>query len=113
MDRLPDEVFRNVDAVIVFDRLDRSALIRIAESELDKLAKRVERRHVKLEFTRNAIEEVAAQSEGRAANIRRIVAMNAEDAVSMALINGDIKPQDEVICDAANGKFYVRRLVTE
>lgn len=113
MDRLPDEVFRNVDAVIVFDRLDRSALIKIAESELDKLAKRVERRHVKLEFTRNAIEEVAAQSEGRAANIRRIVAMNAEDAVSMALINGEIKPQDEAICDAANGKFYVRRLVTE
>lgn len=108
--RLPASLIALADLVVPFERLDDDSICRIAKAALERLAVRAARRKMILSFTDNVIRAIADASGGSAGSISRLVSMHVEDAVSLALINGELHAGDRAVCDHAGGKYFVRKV---
>ncbi len=108
--RLPASVISLADRAVPFERLDDDSICRIASVCLERLASRAARRKIILSFTDNIIRAIADASGGSAGSISRLVSMHVEDAVSLALINGELRAGDRAVCDHAGGKYFVRKV---
>ena len=107
--KLPLSFISLADAVVPFEKLTDEALLKVAGKALDSLSERAKRRRIELEFTDNLVQAIADLSGGNAGNVSRLVSMYVEDAVSLALINGEIKPGDRALCGHEGGSYFVRK----
>jgi ATP-dependent Clp protease ATP-binding subunit ClpC len=107
--KLPLSFISLADAVVPFEKLTDEALLKVAKRSLSLLSERALRRRVELSYTDNLVQAIADACGGSAGNIPRLVSMHVEDAVSLALINGDIKPGDRALCGHEGGAYFVRK----
>ena len=107
---LPASVVTAADAVIPFAPLGRDSLERIAESAFSSLAERARKRGIELTFTDEALGSIVEACGGSAARIQKLAAVGVEDAVSTALLNGEIRSGDKAVCGAEGGVYYVRKV---
>lgn len=104
------EFLNRVDDIIVFKRLSEEEIKSISKLMLDELAKRLEGNNIIAKFTKKAVDEISKEGYDAtygARPLRRAIQSKIEDMLSEAIINGEIKPGDEISVDFKKDKFTV------
>ena len=105
------EFLNRIDDIIVFDRLDEESIAKISGLMLAELSKRLEYNDIKAVFTDEAVKAISKK--GFDANygarpLRRAIQSEIEDMLSEAIIDGVVKPGDEIRVSVDDeGKFII------
>ena len=103
------EFLNRVDDIIVFHKLQKEHILKIAENMLNSLAKRLQELDITITFDDTAISAVADSGFDKvygARPLRRAIVNNIEDALSEKILDGSIKSKDTVII-SHNGTDYI------
>lgn len=106
------EFLNRVDDIIVFNKLDRQSLCAITRLELDKLAKRLAEKSLKIEFTDTAVEHIAdkgCEPEYGARPVRRAVERMVEDKLASELLAGNFAGAKKITADVKDGEIVFRK----
>ena len=109
------EFLNRVDDIIVFHKLTKEDINKIAGKMLATLSKRVAGMDVRLTFEDSAVSQVAKEGFDDvygARPLRRSIQSQIEDRLSEEMLEGRIKAGDQIICRAVEGN-YVFEPVTE
>ncbi|MBR3594486.1 MAG: ATP-dependent Clp protease ATP-binding subunit [Clostridia bacterium] len=104
------EMLNRIDDIIVFRKLLREDINKIAERMLDTLKKRMLDLGIEIEFTESAISAVADAGFDDiygARPLRRAIQTNIEDLLSEKMLDGTVKSGQKIVCDAKDGKYTV------
>lgn len=96
------EIINRIDEIVVFKKLDKENIVKIANLMFSSLAKRLEERGVSVEITDKAKEYIANvgyDAEYGARPLRRTIQRLVEDKLSEKLIRGEIGANDKVKID--------------
>ena len=96
------EIVNRIDEIVVFKKLDKDSLVRIAELMLTSLTHRLAQRGVNASFSERAkdyIVSVGYDSEYGARPLRRTIQRLVEDKLSEKIIKGEILSGDKVNVD--------------
>ncbi len=96
------EFINRLDDVLVFESLDKPALVRIVDLQLDRLAKRLSERRLTLSVTDEAKGWLADRGFDPiygARPLRRLVQTAVGDQLARSLLAGEIRDGDEVVVD--------------
>ncbi|MGB9779899.1 ATP-dependent Clp protease ATP-binding subunit [Caldanaerobacter sp.] len=111
------EFLNRVDEIIVFHPLSKEHIEKIADIMIKELNKRLEENNIKLEFTPEAKEEIIKQGYDPnygARPLRRVIQRIVENQLSELMLQGEVKPGDELIVTAEDGKIkFVKKDVVE
>lgn len=102
------EFLNRVDDIIVFHKLTQEDTVKIAAILLSTLKKKLAEMEIGLEFSEEAVSEVAHQGYDPlygARPLRRVIQSKIEDVVSEKMLEGVITPQKNYRCDYADGSF--------
>ncbi len=97
------EFLNRVDSIVIFHALDREALYKIVELEIDKVRTRLHESGLELELTEAGqawLAEEGYSDEYGARPLRRLIQEQVETPLSDALISGEFQPGDVVAVDA-------------
>ncbi|KAI4453407.1 atp-dependent clp protease [Holotrichia oblita] len=103
------ELINRVDEIIVFNMLNDENVFEIAERMLEKSKKRAAELGVSLEFTKNAIRQIAMEGydqEYGARPLRRVIQKRIEDQLAVQLLHQFISNGDIVVCDYDKGFIF-------
>ena len=107
------EFLNRVDEIIVFHALERNHLADIAGIQLDALARRLAERHVTIEATDGALNQLVEEGYDAAYGarpLRRTIQRRVLDPLAMELLRGIFANGDAVIVDrGADGLTFKRR----
>lgn len=107
------EFLNRLDDIIVFDALSREDCGKVADVLLSKLVKRLADNDIRLKIAGSAADAVIEKGYSEvygARPLKRAITTLIEDMLTDALIDGKIKPGDEVLVYAENGKMaYAKR----
>ncbi len=109
-ERFRPEFLNRIDEIIVFERLQKDALIRIAENMLADVQKRVKSIGIEAEFDASVAEMIASHADVvkyGARPLRREIFAKIEDVFSLWVLEGKIKEGDSVRVKAENGKIVL------
>ncbi len=106
-ERVPAGLAALADAVS-FGRLSDETLVRIAQKELDRLAERASRRGIELAFAPGVAEWTVKKAGFKAGEISRCVNLEAEDALSRAVLSGNASSGRRVMMELENDKPIIR-----
>ena len=102
------EFLNRIDDIIVFNKLSQSEIKEIAGKMLENLKKRLKAIEVDVDFTDNAITEIANagydESYG-ARPLRRAITSKIEDELSERILDGTVNKNTKITCDYKDGKF--------
>jgi ATP-dependent Clp protease ATP-binding subunit ClpC len=101
------EFINRVDSVIVFRSLSPDHIREIVSLELDKVAERLEEHDITLVPTDSALDRLAEMGYEReygARPLKRVIQHNIEDALSDAMLSGEIEDGDTVIIETEMGE---------
>jgi ATP-dependent Clp protease ATP-binding subunit ClpC len=101
------EFINRVDSVIVFRSLSPDHIREIVSLELDKVAERLEEHEITLVPTDGALDllaEMGYEREYGARPLKRVIQHHIEDALSDAMLSGEIEDGDTVIIDTEMGE---------
>ncbi len=104
------EFLNRVDDIIVFNRLNKEDICRIAGNLLDILKKRLEDIGITAEFTDEAVKAVADAGFDEvygARPLKRAIQSKIEDAVSEKMLEGTVKAGGKLTCDFKDGSFVI------
>lgn len=106
------EIVNRIDEIVIFSKLEKGDLIRIADLMFSALRKRLEEREISVEITKEAkdyVVNVGYDAEYGARPLRRTIQRLVEDVLSEKLIRGEICSGDalKVDCDE-NGLVFVK-----
>jgi ATP-dependent Clp protease ATP-binding subunit ClpC len=90
------ELLNRFDDMVVFRKLERDDLVKVAEIEVAKLCRRLEKSHIRLSLGRKALEFLVDKSMDSALGarpIRRAVQRYIEDPLSEIVLAGKAKPK--------------------
>jgi ATP-dependent Clp protease ATP-binding subunit ClpC len=111
------EFLNRVDEIIVFHPLSKEHIEKIADIMIKELNKRLEENNIKLEFTPEAKEEIIKQGYDPnygARPLRRVIQRIVENQLSELMLQGEVKPGDELIVTAEDGKIkFVKKDVVQ
>ncbi|MBR4800332.1 MAG: ATP-dependent Clp protease ATP-binding subunit [Clostridia bacterium] len=96
------EIVNRIDEIVVFKKLEKASLLKIADLMFKALAKRLDERDIDVAFTKNAKDYVVSQgydAEYGARPLRRTINRLVEDKLSEKIILGEILPSDSVTVD--------------
>ena len=96
------EFLNRIDEVIIFNRLNKDALIKIAQLELQALSKRLQIKNIRLKINpevKKIIADKSFQPQYGARPLKRYIQRTILNRLSKEIIQGIIKPHDEVIID--------------
>ena len=102
------EFLNRVDDIIVFRKLTKDEIKRIAIMMLDNLKSRLANLNIKIEFTDQAItmlSEKGFDTVYGARPLRREIQNSIEDVLSEKILDTSIKNGDHVFCDYINNDF--------
>jgi ATP-dependent Clp protease ATP-binding subunit ClpC len=102
------EFLNRVDEIIVFNQLSEDDIKEIARRMLETLKKRVHDMDIEIEFTDDAVEELAKEGFDKvygARPLRRAIQSRIEDELSELILEEKIKPNTKCIVDFKDGRF--------
>jgi ATP-dependent Clp protease ATP-binding subunit ClpC len=102
------EFLNRVDEIIVFHQLSKEDIEKIADIMIKELNDRLKENDIKLEFTPEAKEEIIKQGYDPnygARPLRRVIQRIVENQLSELMLQGEVKPGDELIVTAKDGKI--------
>ena len=108
--KLPSSLLSLVDSVVPFGKLRDADLRRIVQKSIGDLTDRIKRKNIDIEFTPSVIDGIVTACRGSAAQIQRVVSVTAEDAVSRALLSGELAPGDKAECGVTYGVYNIRKV---
>ena len=100
------EFINRIDDIIVFNKLDRLSVRKIARTMLSDIKERCARLGIKISFDESVVDMTAEKGFDPvygARPLRRAIRVNVEDKLASALISGEIKPGGEYMCDYNEG----------
>lgn len=102
------EFLNRLDEIIVFNQLNEDDIREIASRMLNALKQRVKAINIDIDFTDNAIAELANQGFDKsygARPLRRAIQSNIEDKLSELILENKIAPNSKCLVDYSQGKF--------
>jgi ATP-dependent Clp protease ATP-binding subunit ClpC len=102
------EFLNRIDEIIVFRQLDQTELRQITELLLEETRRRMHAQNVTVQFTPAAVDWVAEhgyQPEFGARPMRRTIQREVDNQLSRMLLDGQIRPGQEVVVDVADGQL--------
>ncbi|ETA79328.1 ATP-dependent Clp protease ATP-binding protein [Youngiibacter fragilis 232.1] len=96
------EFINRIDDIIVFHSLEAKDLDQIVNLMLKEVAKRVEEKDIFLTFSEETVNFLASKGVDTtygARPLRRAITKELEDTLSEAMLQGNVRPGDEVIVD--------------
>ncbi|MDE7372467.1 MAG: ATP-dependent Clp protease ATP-binding subunit, partial [Clostridia bacterium] len=102
------EIINRIDEVVVFEKLSREALVRIANLMFASLTKRLDERGISIEITTEAKAHIVGAGydpEYGARPLRRTIQRLLEDKLSEKLILGEFGEGDKIKIDVANDEL--------
>ena len=111
-ENMKPEIVNRIDEIVVFSKLGKDSLVRIANIMFSALEKRLDERDIKVAFTDEAKDFVVTRgydAEYGARPLRRTINRLVEDKLSEKIISGEILPSDSVTigCDGSQLTFDV------
>ena len=110
------EFLNRVDDIIVFDRLQKDDIKKIAVNLLDSLKKRVEELGIGIEFTDKAISDIADAGFDEvygARPLKRAIQNKIENLLSEEMLENKVVKGKAYICDSEDGKFSFKEKTEE
>ena len=104
------EFLNRLDEVLVFQSLDKSAQLRIAEMKLDALAKRIAEKDIQFQWTPGAVEHVVAEAfdpANGARPIERYIQRQIEGRLSRILLGGEVVAGAVLRLDVRKGEWLI------
>lgn len=110
------EIVNRIDEIVVFNKLEKEGLLKIADLMFSALEKRLDERDIKVTFTKAAKDYVVQEgydAEYGARPLRRTINRLIEDKLSEKIIAGEILPSDtvEVGFDGEDFMFSIKHQV--
>ena len=102
------EFLNRLDEIIVFNQLEEDDIKEIAKRMLETLKKRVKDMDIDLEFTDEAISELAKEGFDKvygARPLRRAIQSKIEDTLSELILEEKVKPNSKCTVDFKDGEF--------
>ncbi len=102
------EFINRIDDIIIFNRLDKDGIEKIASLMLAEVAKRIAELGVSVEFDSSVVEFVSREGfdpEYGARPLRRTIVRMVEDSFSTEMLEGKIKAGEKVTASAKDGKI--------
>ena len=106
------EFLNRVDDIIVFHKLEKEHILKIAENMLKGLSKRLNELNINLTFTKAAVNKIADVGFDKvygARPLRRAIVSNIEDKLSEKMLEGDIKAGDTIECDYSTEYTFLKK----
>ncbi|MBR3988432.1 MAG: ATP-dependent Clp protease ATP-binding subunit [Clostridia bacterium] len=103
------EFLNRVDDIIVFNKLTKDEVKKIAGLMIDALGKRLKALGYDLEYTDKVLEHIAEKGFDEAYGarpVRRAVRSLMEDELSEKLLSGEFKDKTKILCDFDGEKIY-------
>ena len=110
------EFLNRVDDIIVFDRLQKDDIKKIAVNLLESLKKRVEELGIGIEFTDRAISDIADAGFDEvygARPLKRAIQNKIENLLSEEMLENKVVKGKSYICDSEDGKFSFKEKTEE
>lgn len=105
------EFLNRVDEIVVFDALDREALNKIIDLQLDSVIKRLNTKKIHLSFTKKAkelISEKGYDPSFGARPMKRAIQDLVLDELALKMVEGAIKEGDEIEFTVKDGKMIMK-----
>ncbi|MCM1022511.1 MAG: ATP-dependent Clp protease ATP-binding subunit [Prevotella sp.] len=104
------ELIGRLDEIIVFKKLEKADLRKIAGKMLTGLCRRAEAMEISLEFSGEAIDALVSDGLDRtgARKLRRKITSEVESVLSKNILDGTVKRGDKATVMAEDGKIYVK-----
>lgn len=105
------EFLNRIDEIIVFDRLEKEDIKKIAGLMLKSLEKRLAENEITVSFTDACIEKISDEGFDRvygARPLRRAIQNELEDLLSEKIIDGEIKAGDSITVDHSDDGYIVK-----
>ena len=102
------EFLNRIDDIIVFNKLTQDEIKEIASKMLDNLKERLKALEIEVDFTDEAITEIAnaGYDENYGARpLRRAITSKIEDELSERILDGTVSKDKKITCDFKDGKF--------
>ena len=111
-EKFKPEILNRIDQTIIFDRLTKNDIIKIANILIDKLNKKLVPKGITLKFTKGAMQNIFEKgydTEYGARPLKRYIEQNIEDGLAEEILMGKIEDNTSVIVSFKNGKFVFTR----
>lgn len=105
------EFLNRVDDIIVFKRLTKPQIQEIAKRLLENLKKRISAMDITVDFTDETVEKIADAGFDEvygARPLKRAIQSKIEDALSEAMLRGDVAAGGHYVCEPENDAFVFR-----
>jgi ATP-dependent Clp protease ATP-binding subunit ClpC len=105
---LRPEFVNRIDEIIVFRALTREQIVHIARLLLDRTMRRLRAQDVEVEFTDEAVEQLAEEGfdpEFGARPLRRTIQRRVENELSRMVLDGSLNPGDRIVVDARDDRL--------
>ena len=103
------EFLNRVDDIIVFSKLEREDIEKIAVNMLENLKKRLAALDIKITFDKSAVSAIADAGFDKvygARPLRRAIQSKIEDPLSEIMLEGTVKSNDNVVCSYSEEKGF-------
>ncbi len=107
------EFLNRVDKIIVFKPLSKVAIRKIVDLQISDLQNRLKEKEIALKLTNKALGYLAQQGfdpENGARPLRRVIQDTIEEALSVKMLDGEIKEGDGVKVDLKKGKLVLVKI---
>ncbi len=102
------EFLNRVDVTVIFDRLTKDDIIKIANIMIANLNKKLASKKINLKFTNGAMQQIFEKGyseEYGARPLKRFIEQNIEDSLAEEILAGNINEGDNVTVGFKQGKF--------
>ena len=107
------EFINRIDDIIIFNRLDKEGIEKIASLMLSEVTNRISELGVAVEFDNSVVEFVSREGfdpEYGARPLRRTIVRAVEDSFSTEMLEGKIKAGENVTATVENGKIIYKAI---
>lgn len=104
------EFINRIDDIIVFHQLTKDDINKIASKMLETLAERLKANNITVKFTEGAVEKIGDAGFDPvygARPLRRAIQSEIEDLIAEKILDGTVKPEQEIKVDKSDNGFSV------
>ena len=106
------EFLNRIDETVIFEPLDKNAVLKICSLMLDDLCKRAEKINIKLSYTDEAARALAEKGYDEVMGVRplrRLIVSQAEDKLAEMILAGEIKEGSSAVIDHDKEEIIVTK----
>jgi len=106
------EFLNRIDVTVIFDRLSKEDIIKIANIMIANLNKKLESKKIKLKFTNGAMQEIFEKGysyEYGARPLKRFLEQNIEDNLAEEILMGNVEEGQDITVSFKDGKFIFKK----